>query len=228
MLCSEIELGLGDGADGIMELPSDAPTGEDLRDYLELDDTVIDVDLTPNRGDCFSILGIARETAVKSGKTLKWPELPAVEPEIDTTFPIDVEAPEVGAPRRSMSLLQAYELAKSSEQKAYDFYDWALGNITDPDVRTLFVELRDEETEHVRMIEAEIAKLDDADKDDADSDDGDGPGDGTVTRLQEKIAAIRERLRYSNPPPALRGLGITFMVVGLMSMAFMIFAVILL
>jgi rubrerythrin len=71
----------------------------------------------------------------------------------------DVEAPEVGAPRRSMSLLQAYELAKSSEQKAYDFYDWALGNITDPDIRTLFVELRDEETEHVRMIEEGIATL---------------------------------------------------------------------
>jgi rubrerythrin len=71
----------------------------------------------------------------------------------------DVEAPEVGAPRRSMSLLQAYELAKSSEQKAYDFYDEAMPNITDPDIRTLFVELRDEETEHVRMIEEAIAKL---------------------------------------------------------------------
>ena len=71
----------------------------------------------------------------------------------------DVEAPEVGAPRRSMSLLQAYELAKSSEQKAYDFYDEALPNITDADVRTLFVELRDEETEHVRMIEEAVAKL---------------------------------------------------------------------
>ena len=94
MLCSDIELGLGDGADGIMELPSKAPVGRDLRDYMELDDTVIDVDLTPNRGDCFSILGIARETAVKSGQTLQWPELPVVEPEIDTTFPIDVKAPE--------------------------------------------------------------------------------------------------------------------------------------
>jgi rubrerythrin len=71
----------------------------------------------------------------------------------------DVEAPEVGAPRRSMSLLQAYELAMSSEQKAYDFYDEALPSITDPDVRTLFVELRDEETEHVRMIQEAIAKL---------------------------------------------------------------------
>jgi len=71
----------------------------------------------------------------------------------------DVEAPEVGAPRRSMSLLQAYELAKSSEEKAHDFYDDALPSITDPDVRTLFVELRDEETEHARMIEEAIAKL---------------------------------------------------------------------
>jgi rubrerythrin len=71
----------------------------------------------------------------------------------------DVEAPDVSAPRRSMSLLQAFELAKSSEQKAYDFYDEALPNITDPDVRTLFTELRDEEMEHVRMIEEAIAKL---------------------------------------------------------------------
>ena len=71
----------------------------------------------------------------------------------------DVEAPDVGAPRRSMSLLQAYELAKSSEQKAYDFYNEALPSISDPDVRILFVELRDEETEHVRMIEEAIAKL---------------------------------------------------------------------
>jgi hypothetical protein len=71
----------------------------------------------------------------------------------------DVEAPEVGAPRRSMSLLQAYELAKSSEQKAYDFYDEALPGIADPDVRTLFMELRDEEAEHVRMIQEAIAKL---------------------------------------------------------------------
>ncbi len=71
----------------------------------------------------------------------------------------DVEAPEMGAPRRSMSLLQAYELAKSSEQKAYDFYDEALPNITDPDIRALFVELRDEETEHVHMIEEAIATL---------------------------------------------------------------------
>ncbi len=94
MLCSEIELGLGGDADGIMALPADAPVGADLRDYLSLDDIVIDVDLTPNRGDCFSVLGIARETAVKSRKELSWPDLPAIVPSCDDTLPVEVRAPE--------------------------------------------------------------------------------------------------------------------------------------
>jgi rubrerythrin len=71
----------------------------------------------------------------------------------------DVEAPDVTAPRRTMSLLQAYEIARSSEQKARDFYDEALPNITDGDVRALFEKLRDDEAEHKRMIEEAIAKL---------------------------------------------------------------------
>ncbi len=94
MLCSESELGIGEGADGIMALPAEAPVGTDLRDYLGLDDTVIDVDLTPNRGDCFSILGIARETAVKSRQHLTWPEFAEVKPRTETVFPIRVDAPE--------------------------------------------------------------------------------------------------------------------------------------
>lgn len=61
MLCSEKELGLADSADGLMELAEDAPLGEALFEYLELDDTIIELDLTPNRGDCLSINGIARE-----------------------------------------------------------------------------------------------------------------------------------------------------------------------
>lgn len=64
MLCSVSELGMAEQSDGIMELEQDAPVGEDLRAYLNLDDHVIDVDLTPNRADCFSVLGIAREVAV--------------------------------------------------------------------------------------------------------------------------------------------------------------------
>jgi rubrerythrin len=71
----------------------------------------------------------------------------------------DVEAPDAGAPRRGMSTLQAFELGLAAEKKAYDFYDRALPGITDPEVRTLFTELRDEETEHVEMLKAEMAKL---------------------------------------------------------------------
>ena len=71
----------------------------------------------------------------------------------------DVEAPEMGAPRRGMSTVKAFELGLAAERKAYAFYDEALPGITDPEVRTLFTELRDEETEHVEMLLAEMAKL---------------------------------------------------------------------
>jgi rubrerythrin len=71
----------------------------------------------------------------------------------------DVEAPDQGAPRTSMSALQAFEVALSSEQKAYDFYDQALPHVTNSEIRELFTELRDEETEHVRMVETAIAGL---------------------------------------------------------------------
>lgn len=71
----------------------------------------------------------------------------------------DVEAPDIGAPRRNMSTLQAFELALSSEQKAYWFYDEALKYVTDADIRKLFEELRDEESEHVRLLKEAMAKL---------------------------------------------------------------------
>jgi rubrerythrin len=71
----------------------------------------------------------------------------------------DVEAPEMGAPRQGMSTVQAFEVGLAAEKKAYDFYDMALPGITDPEVRTLFTELRDEESEHVEMLREEMAKL---------------------------------------------------------------------
>jgi rubrerythrin len=71
----------------------------------------------------------------------------------------DVEAPDVGAPRRNMSVVQAYEIGLAAEQKAYDFYEAALPGVTDPEVRALFTELRDEETEHVEMLRKGMAKL---------------------------------------------------------------------
>jgi rubrerythrin len=71
----------------------------------------------------------------------------------------DVEAPDMGAPRRGMSTMQAFEVGLAAEKKAYDFYDMALPGITNDEVRELFTELRDEETEHVEMLKEAMAKL---------------------------------------------------------------------
>jgi len=73
MLCSAKELGLADTSNGIVELPSDAPVGKSVRDYLALDDMVLELNVTPNRGDAMSIIGIAREVAALSGGTLRGP-----------------------------------------------------------------------------------------------------------------------------------------------------------
>jgi phenylalanyl-tRNA synthetase beta chain len=66
MLCSTSELGITETAEGLMELPGDAPVGTDIRDYLKLDDVMIELSLTPNRADCFSIAGVAREVGVSN------------------------------------------------------------------------------------------------------------------------------------------------------------------
>jgi rubrerythrin len=71
----------------------------------------------------------------------------------------DVEAPDMGSPRRGMSVVQAFEVGLAAEQKAHDFFDQALPGISDPEVKALFVELRDEETEHIEMLRAAMAKL---------------------------------------------------------------------
>lgn len=67
MLCSGAELGVSDDAAGILELDPDAPLGTDIVDYLELDDHVLDLEITPNRGDCLSLAGLAREAAAIYG-----------------------------------------------------------------------------------------------------------------------------------------------------------------
>lgn len=70
MLCSARELGLADNSEGIIELPADAPLGVDLRTYLDLDDAIFEVNVTPNRGDAMSVLGVARELAALTGSRL--------------------------------------------------------------------------------------------------------------------------------------------------------------
>ncbi|MFA5960020.1 MAG: phenylalanine--tRNA ligase subunit beta [Tatlockia sp.] len=92
MLCSLSELGLADVSDGIMELDKAAPIGADLRDYLELNDTVLDIDLTPNRADCFSVLGIARELSALTNQPLKPIPNAITEPAIDETLALTLNA----------------------------------------------------------------------------------------------------------------------------------------
>jgi phenylalanyl-tRNA synthetase beta chain len=73
MLCSAKELGLSDASSGIVELPSDAPVGKNLREYLALDEMVLELNITPNRGDAMSIIGVAREVAALSGAQVTEP-----------------------------------------------------------------------------------------------------------------------------------------------------------
>jgi len=94
MLCSFKELGLIDEHEGIIELPADAPIGEDYRRYLNLDDHSIDIDLTPNRGDCLSIRGIAREVGVLNRLDVKAPEAKEIGTSIDDRLDITLTAAE--------------------------------------------------------------------------------------------------------------------------------------
>ena len=94
MLCSAPELGLGEDASGLLEFSADAPVGTSVRDYLKLEDSILDIDLTPNRGDCFSILGVARETCALNATTLKIPEIAAVPAGGPDTFAVTLEAAE--------------------------------------------------------------------------------------------------------------------------------------
>lgn len=93
MLCSFSELGISDDHDGIVELPLDAPIGADIRDYLQLDDVTIEVDLTPNRADCLGIKGLAREVGVLNSLEVTTPAVKAVEVSIDDTRGIVLHAP---------------------------------------------------------------------------------------------------------------------------------------
>ena len=91
---------------------------------------------------------------------------------VNKTAIFDVEAPEFGAPRWNMSPLKAFQLALASEEKAFWFYDEAIKHVTNPGVRELFTELRDEETEHVRLVQDAIKALPPgSDKDLVDQDD---------------------------------------------------------
>lgn len=93
MLCSFSELGIDVDSDGIMELAEEAVIGSDFREFLGLNDVTIDVDLTANRADCFSLRGMAREVGVLNRADVTEPSVTAVSPSVDDRITIDVQAP---------------------------------------------------------------------------------------------------------------------------------------
>lgn len=97
MLCGASEIDLEDKIDGLLELPDDAPVGVNIREYLKLDDNVIDISITPNRGDCFSIRGIAREVAVINQLQMNEPEIKTVDATITDEKKVVISTD--GAPR---------------------------------------------------------------------------------------------------------------------------------
>ncbi len=120
MLCSARELGWVDASEGIIELPPDAPLGADLRDYLDLDDSVLEVNVTPNRGDAMSVLGLAREVAAIAGVSLRAPDATAVVAGVsndtnERALPLTVSLqPGAGAARFLAMVLQGVDNARSS------------------------------------------------------------------------------------------------------------------
>ncbi len=115
MICSAAELGLAESSDGIMALPTGAPVGEDLRRFMALDDQCIELDLTPDRGDCLSVAGVAREVGVLNRAPVRMPALTPVPAAIDDCFPVEVQA-EVACPRYLCRILRGIDSSAETPQ----------------------------------------------------------------------------------------------------------------
>lgn len=111
MLCSAKELGLSDDHAGLMELPTDAPVGKDIRDYLDLNDTVIEVDLTPNRGDCLSVRGISREVGALYNEPVQAIVIDTIAPTVNDQVTIDVMNPK-DCPRYVCRVIKNVDVSK--------------------------------------------------------------------------------------------------------------------
>ena len=116
MLCSEKELGLGEDHSGIWLLPADTPVGVPLDEALGIRDVLMEVGITPNRGDCLSVVGIAREVAALCKTSVKYPSIAVDEtgPPVDTLTSVTVDDPE-GCPRYSARVIQGVKTGPSPE-----------------------------------------------------------------------------------------------------------------
>ena len=113
MLCGQTELELGDDDSGLWELPEDAPVGVSLTEYLALDDTIIEVDLTPNRGDCLSISGLARDVGVLNQSPVTLPVCSTVEATISDVVSVELQAPQACA-RYVGRILKGLDLSRAT------------------------------------------------------------------------------------------------------------------
>ncbi|MBV9697024.1 MAG: phenylalanine--tRNA ligase subunit beta, partial [Gammaproteobacteria bacterium] len=113
MLASAKELGLAEASSGILELPEDAPLGRPLREYLDLDEAVLDLNVTPNRGDAMSVLGIAREVAALAGTPLTGRAIAAAPVARPERLPVRLDAPE-GCPRFAGCIVRGLDNARPS------------------------------------------------------------------------------------------------------------------
>lgn len=116
MLCAEDELGLSDDHEGIIELPADTEPGTPLAELLGGPETVLDLEITPNRPDCLSIIGLAREVAALYGRDLRIPAfaLPESGDAVETLTRVDLEDP-AGCPRYTARIVRGVEVAPSPD-----------------------------------------------------------------------------------------------------------------
>jgi len=129
MLCSASELQISDDNSGLMELAADAPVGQDIRVYLGLDDASIEVDLTPNRGDCLSIAGLAREVGALYGAEVTRPSIEAVAVVHDEVRPVEVLAPKA-CPRYLGRVLRNVDLSRPTPL-------WMVERLRRSDIRSI-------------------------------------------------------------------------------------------
>jgi len=115
MLCAAAELGLAEQSDGLLELPVDAPLGADIRGYLQLDDHQIELGVTPNRADCLSIAGLAREVGVLNKMPLHPASTVPVAPDIAAAFPVEIQAP-IDCPRYVGRVVRNVDASKPAPQ----------------------------------------------------------------------------------------------------------------
>ena len=116
MLCSEKELGLSEEAAGLMDLPTDIPLGTSFSEALGLDDVVFELEVTPNRPDCLSMIGVAREIRAETGNALKLPQVDfnASETDIQEMTSVTIEAPDL-CPRYAARVIQGVKVDASPE-----------------------------------------------------------------------------------------------------------------